>query len=579
MEDYSPILDKISKPVATGFQKYAQQAAGVGMNVVKQFFGTMTEPFFRKGMGHRYYPPGNFLPGLYVWFLAGCLSAGFAPSASVLAILAHLNLFAHVRFIMQSPWLPFLAGIGMMILQWRAGVRNLQAVAEHRRKGLPLHTRSRGAAVWKNEGLAALRFQLILSFFSWPMAVVFTIGYGMNSKLKSAQDIAIQAAYWDAVDKEIENNFLKPAALGECPSEITYLYNPLDKNLDPQVRKDMAAAIVGEPVSVVAKPPRKKGSQQSQSQPKPSATAQSEWEEREPEWVSENPAEAASKPVTEGELYGDSPLEQLRKRFNQNCEPIFGPACMGQKRFEQMWNLGKLVRRFATTALVIAIGTAIVVFTVRFVQSHHKSKSALITTEMKQSAEPGVQSQVQPAAPPVVQPPADDHAALDMQAKQVQLAKEKAAQLLEQARQERLNNERLAAQAINLLVNQIKVATTNENAALDSFAVQGNSFWLTVSNRIAKLPHRRQADLWEQTEIVHTTFQNLVVADQGLLEKIQAHYPNMTSSTKSKLQVLLESLTANFAKVETNRQTVFNEMAQLDASITEAEKKRGFWPF
>ena len=79
--------------------------------------------------------------------------------------------------------------------------------------------------------------------------------------------------------------------------------------------------------------------------------------------------------------------------------------------------------------------------------------------------------------------------------------------------------------------------------------------------------------------MVHTTFQNLVVADQGLLEKVQSHYPNMTSSTKSKLQALWESLAANFAKVETNRRTVFNQMAQLDASITEAEKKRGFWPF
>ena len=168
---------------------------------------------------------------------------------------------------------------------------------------------------------------------------------------------------------------------------------------------------------------------------------------------------------------------------------------------------------------------------------------------------------------------------MDLQAKPEQLARQRAAQLLEQARQERLNKERLAAQEINQLVNQIKVAITNENAALDSFAVQGNSFWVTVSNRIAKIPRRHQANLWEQTDTIHSTFQNLVVADQGLLEKIQARYPAMTNSTSVKLQALLQNISSNFAKIEVNRSNITNEMAQLAASITEAEKKRGFWPF
>jgi len=83
----------------------------------------------------------------------------------------------------------------------------------------------------------------------------------MNAKLKSEQNAAIMSRYLDKMDADIENLYLEDAALGKCPTEITYLNHPLDPNMNPEVRKSVAASLVGKPVLGIAKGPRRKGSQ------------------------------------------------------------------------------------------------------------------------------------------------------------------------------------------------------------------------------------------------------------------------------------------------------------------------------
>jgi hypothetical protein len=49
------------------------KAAGEGWKAFKRILGTTTEPFFRMGMGERYYSYGAFFLGMYLWI-------GMSPS-------------------------------------------------------------------------------------------------------------------------------------------------------------------------------------------------------------------------------------------------------------------------------------------------------------------------------------------------------------------------------------------------------------------------------------------------------------------------------------------------------------------
>lgn len=120
---------------------------------------------------------------------------------------------------------------------------------KHRSEGSIYHTRSRGIPRWKgNEFFVFLRIEIWLFLFNCPIGVLFAAGYCMNAKLKSEQNAAIMSRYLDKMDADIENLYLEDAALGKCPTEITYLNHPLDPNMNPEVRKSVAASLVGKPV-------------------------------------------------------------------------------------------------------------------------------------------------------------------------------------------------------------------------------------------------------------------------------------------------------------------------------------------
>lgn len=74
-------------------------------------------------------------------------------------------------------------------------------------------------------------------------------------------------ATWTRMDKELENHYLEGAALGDSPTEMTYLNKPLSKDLNPEVRKGVAAALVGKPVMGIAKRRQQAGSTQSGTPP------------------------------------------------------------------------------------------------------------------------------------------------------------------------------------------------------------------------------------------------------------------------------------------------------------------------
>jgi len=86
--------------------------------------------------------------------------------------------------------------------------------------------------------------------------VAFIASMAVSANLVAQQQAALHDRYLDALDAQIEGEFLQDAILGKCPPEITYLYKPLPSTLKPELREDIAAAAVGKPVKIVAQAPK-----------------------------------------------------------------------------------------------------------------------------------------------------------------------------------------------------------------------------------------------------------------------------------------------------------------------------------
>ncbi len=371
--ELAELSERTLGPLTRRVNEFNLKAIGEGWKAFKRILGTITEPFFRAGMGERYYAAGAFGVGIMIWTMAGLISSLFAPEASIAALLCRLRAFHFLAFIFQSKYFPIVFGLLMAFVQARVGIRNIRESSRLRREGVIHHSRSRGAAVWQNEPLAFVVMEGILLMFNWPIAVLFGAGYSMNAMLKAAQAAAIMERYLDAVDKDIEDKYLKDCALGNQPPEMTFLYHQLDPAIKPEVREKMAAALVGETVSIVAKPPQKKNATP------PTRNTETPPISAEPESQHSN-----TTPIKRSGLAAISP--------------------MSQEEFDKLWKIGIFLRRFFIYAVVIALGTAIVIYTVRFIQSHHKSTpvaSTQITTERQQPAAPATitTDTRQPAAP------------------------------------------------------------------------------------------------------------------------------------------------------------------------------------
>jgi hypothetical protein len=98
-----------------------------------------------------------------------------------------------------------------------------------------------------------------LFLFDLPAGILFVISMGMSAKIASEQQAAIYARYLDALDTKIEQEYLENAILGKCPTEITQLHKPLPGSLNADLRKNIAAAAVGKPVSIMVKGSRTNG--------------------------------------------------------------------------------------------------------------------------------------------------------------------------------------------------------------------------------------------------------------------------------------------------------------------------------
>ena len=249
-----PFADPALKAINTAALSLLERA----WNSFKIHLGTLTEPFFRVGMGERYFTWRTNLYAVGLWIVVTGLSYFFPEYVSGARYLSGLAHFYRLEEFFDKPIIPVLTGALMAIVQLIFGLQNLQWAAKCRKEGISHHTRTRGIPRW---GFLRTRFFIIfvtfLLLFNAGIAVLFLAGWLMNLKLKVEQDAAIMARYQDVMDAELEKRYLRDAALGKCPTEISYLFNPLSERIKPEVRENIADALAGTPVTGLAKPRNK----------------------------------------------------------------------------------------------------------------------------------------------------------------------------------------------------------------------------------------------------------------------------------------------------------------------------------
>lgn len=258
----------------TALNNFNKKAAGAGFKVFKRVLGTVTEPFFRVGMGERYYTPETHRYGIAFWIIATIIAVLFPYFSSLAWPLCELVGLSRLSPIFEYHIPAVVAGGFMIFTQWKFGRQSFRLVAQYRSEGNAYHTRSRGLPrAGISELPAFFTFEGFLLLFNLPCAVLFFLGYMMNAKIKAEQDAAIISRYLDKLDEDVENQYLEDAALGNCPTEITYLRKPLPQDMSPQMRNGVAASLVGKPAMGIARRRQQPGSAQSGTPPSGGATA------------------------------------------------------------------------------------------------------------------------------------------------------------------------------------------------------------------------------------------------------------------------------------------------------------------
>jgi len=249
-------MDEIpyAQNVTDAIDNYSKKAAGLYVSKFSKALDTAVEPFFRKQMGERYFDGQAAAGGAIVW-IVGTIASSF-NGLWLSPIASHHNFDALAKFLDHPIW-AIIPCCFMIVLYWAFCLDNNQFINVTRTAGTLYHSRSRGVSRWGKEGnvIFAIIVFLVLFVFAPIMAVLFFISCGRVSNAADYQRAVLMNMYLDVKDSEIETDKIQDAALGNCEPQITYLYDQLPVDMKPEIRKDIAAAMVPRSPRIVAKSP------------------------------------------------------------------------------------------------------------------------------------------------------------------------------------------------------------------------------------------------------------------------------------------------------------------------------------
>ena len=258
-DDLGALTSELITPLEKQIRALNLKAAGAAWGWFKRSLGTASEPFFRKEMGERYFGNENLGSGIALWILASLavkVTAFLGPFASAGDFICRAAQLPRLELFFRIYPVVFLPGALLCLFYIIWGGESINSMEKYRTKGVAYHTMSRGTPRWgKKQSIVAAGIVGFLLLFNLPLGICFLAAIMMNQKLVEEQRAAIRSRYLDALDQEIEKQYMEKALLGEVPTEITYLAEPLPLRMDATLKSNIAAAAVGKPVKLMARSP------------------------------------------------------------------------------------------------------------------------------------------------------------------------------------------------------------------------------------------------------------------------------------------------------------------------------------
>ncbi|MGP8233957.1 MAG: hypothetical protein ACLQVW_00885 [Limisphaerales bacterium] len=249
---YSKEVDKALMGLIKGGTKHivTHVASEVG-STIKRMLAGGTEPFFRADLGERYLAHNIVSAGWALWAVTTVITC-FTGSL--------IGLLLPYQFRALTTFCGVLLSAAVLGLFVKYCADNVKQLAQFRAQRKPYHSKSRGKARWNplDEFKIRIGASVVLILFAPVTGIAFVISMFVTAGLVADQQAAIHSAYLDALDAQIEGQFMQDALLGKVPAEMTYLYQPLSEKMDSGLREDIAAAYVGKAVKMVAEPPKPK---------------------------------------------------------------------------------------------------------------------------------------------------------------------------------------------------------------------------------------------------------------------------------------------------------------------------------
>lgn len=525
---------------------FNKKAAGALFGAVKRILGTASVPFFRKDLGERFFTSEAAAGAVGLW-VAG-LGATWLTGNLVYHLLRLFGLPTVANVF--GGWFPSILVGGTFIAFYVSFCHeNGKRLQQFRNEGQLYHSFSRGVPRWES-GVVPFAIIVVVFLFTPILGLLFLIACASSAKLEQEQQAMIYSRYLDALDQRIEKEFMEKALLGECEPQITYLAKPLPNDLDPDVRKDMAAAAVGKPVTLAAVGPKSR-------KKKPEAAARSpspEYEitpSPEPQAQVPPPANPAAVAATMESTASPKPKSSRLVRFV--VAGVIIMSCIAGLLDYLSHTMGKPKTSATPTGPTFQMENPTPAIP-------NPSMPAPQRVPVGNEAQPPRPSATPALAP--VNPPKPDPA-VQLAAAQAEAAKAQAA-LEAQKQRERAE-----------LVNQLKSSLANEQNRLDIFRTNCSLKLSDNDARIENVTWTKRKRLKETNAAIYGEAKELAQNHRSLINSLDqealAHFEN----SQAELKGFGDQLASAARQMEKERQDL---MAKLDAHASTIANTRQSGP-
>lgn len=538
-------------------------ASEVG-STVKRMLAGGTEPFFRYDLGERYLAHNIITGGFSLWICTTIITCFTGSSIGWLLPSKYKTISVCCTVIGVV-----LSG-AMFVIFMKFCAHNRKRIAEFRAQRIPYHTKSRGKPRWSpfTELVIRVGASAILIIFAPVAGIAFVISMGVTANLAAEQQAAIQTAYLDALDAQIEGQFMQDALLGKIPAEITYLYQPLSEKMDSGLREDIAAAFVGKTVKMVAQAPR----------PKESATANPPNQEGPGSDGKNNPPPSAS-----AQSIRPEPEPSVRSQQADLKSAVHEAGNTAKETLSQILRSKRIIR-CAIVMLILATCVAVGIPILRSIQSHASPASLPLSAQI-QNPVSSVPLSVKPAGAVKSAIDASNSAALAQAALEAQRrqeeekVKEQAAIDLQRRQEEakKADLEMQKRQEREQMIAQINGAVSNQVALLSQFKTDCQAKLDNNTNKLAKVASSARKSLKKTNDEFREQLAKRIHDQEVSLDNVQKDMRAVSFNPQLNPRIISDELTRAVPNMESERNKLALLLDELDASISNAPKKWGIF--